>query len=112
MPVMWNIGTTVSDTVSAPDQPHCPLAALAISVRCVCMQPLGSPVVPEVYGSSARSSADTAGGVNGSAAPCASASAQRVSGRPSGSGASASSQSRIAAGTPSAGSMPSGSASA
>ena len=48
MPVMWNIGTTVSDTVSAPDQPHCPLAALAISVRCVCMQPLGSPVVPEV----------------------------------------------------------------
>ena len=45
---MWNIGTTAMLTVSAPDQPQAPPQVLAISVRCVCMQPLGRPVVPEV----------------------------------------------------------------
>ena len=45
---MWNIGTTPKATVSGPAWVHCPATALAISVRWLCMQPLGSPVVPEV----------------------------------------------------------------
>ena len=48
MPVMWNIGTTPRLTASGPLWLHWPDTALCISVRWVCMQPLGSPVVPEV----------------------------------------------------------------
>ncbi len=49
MPVIWNIGTTASVTFSDVALPHRLLAtALCISVRCGCMHPLGSPVVPLV----------------------------------------------------------------
>ena len=49
MPVMWNIGTTVSVTFSELALPHRQLAsALCMMLACVCMQPLGSPVVPLV----------------------------------------------------------------
>ncbi len=49
IPVMWNIGTTARLTVSAPAWPQTPPPqAFAISVRWLCMQPLGRPVVPEV----------------------------------------------------------------
>ena len=49
MPVMWNIGTTPSMTSAAltPFQ-TCDACTLWPIVRCVCMQPLGCPVVPEV----------------------------------------------------------------
>ena len=49
MPVMWNIGTTSSVTVSAVALPHTELAtALCMMLLCRCMQPLGRPVVPLV----------------------------------------------------------------
>ena len=49
MPVMWNIGTTTSTTLSAEPLPHSPLAtALCMMLAWVCMQPLGRPVVPLV----------------------------------------------------------------
>ena len=49
MPVMWNIGTTARLVASALAWLHRPPpTTLGISVRCVCMQPLGKPVVPEV----------------------------------------------------------------
>ena len=49
MPVMWNIGTTTSKTASAEPLPQRPPAiALCMIVACVCMQPLGRPVVPLV----------------------------------------------------------------
>ncbi len=49
MPVMWNIGTTSSVTVSAVALPQYPPAtALCITLAWVCMQPLGRPVVPLV----------------------------------------------------------------
>jgi hypothetical protein len=49
MPVMWNMGTTPRLTVSALACPHsAPPMALGISVRWLCTQPLGRPVVPEV----------------------------------------------------------------
>ncbi len=49
MPVMWNMGTTTSATVSAVPLPHRPEAtALCMIEACVCMQPLGRPVVPLV----------------------------------------------------------------
>ena len=49
MPVMWNMGTTHSVTFSGVPLPHRPLdMALCMMVPCVCMQPLGRPVVPLV----------------------------------------------------------------
>ena len=49
MPVMWNIGTTARLIDSAEPSPQsAPDTTLCMIVRCVCMQPLGRPVVPEV----------------------------------------------------------------
>jgi hypothetical protein len=49
MPVTWNIGSTASPTAPWFTWPHTlPATALYIVLRCVCMQPLGWPVVPEV----------------------------------------------------------------
>ena len=49
MPVMWNMGMTVSVTFSLLPWPHSAEAtALCMMLRCVCMQPLGRPVVPLV----------------------------------------------------------------
>ena len=49
MPVMWNIGTTTRPTVSAVATLHSAQAtALCMIEACVCMQPLGRPVVPLV----------------------------------------------------------------
>ena len=49
MPVMWNMGTTHKVTFSGVPLPHTPLdMALCMMVPCVCMQPLGKPVVPLV----------------------------------------------------------------
>ena len=49
MPVTWNSGSTTSDTASCGVPSHCvPATVLYITLRCVCMQPLGWPVVPEV----------------------------------------------------------------
>jgi hypothetical protein len=46
---MWNIGTTARLVDSAEAEPHWLLPqVLAIKVALLCMQPLGSPVVPEV----------------------------------------------------------------
>ncbi len=48
-PVMWNIGTTARLTDAGVLQPQMLLLiTLCISVRWVCMQPLGRPVVPLV----------------------------------------------------------------
>ena len=48
-PVMWNMGTTASTTVSDVDPPHsCPATALCIRLEWWCTQPLGRPVVPLV----------------------------------------------------------------
>ncbi|MOA14587.1 hypothetical protein D3C78_1346970 [compost metagenome] len=48
-PVIWNIGTTPSVTSSQLELLHMPDAmALCITLRWVCMQPLGRPVVPLV----------------------------------------------------------------
>ena len=48
-PVMWNIGTTPRLTASGVLKPQMAEAiTLCISVRWVCMQPLGRPVVPLV----------------------------------------------------------------
>ena len=50
IPVMWNIGTTSSVTFSAVALPQAALAtALCMMLECMCMQPFGSPVVPELY---------------------------------------------------------------
>ena len=58
MPVTWNNGITARPTLPCVVLLHTPLATvLYMVVRCVCMQPLGWPVVPEVYGMTARSSA-------------------------------------------------------
>ncbi|MNL78062.1 hypothetical protein D3C87_2043700 [compost metagenome] len=49
MPVMWNMGTTASVTLSTEPVPHSALAtALCMMLLCKCMQPLGRPVVPLV----------------------------------------------------------------
>ena len=49
MPVMWNIGTTASTTLSAEPRPQsCWRTALCIRLEWWCMQPLGRPVVPLV----------------------------------------------------------------
>jgi hypothetical protein len=49
MPVMWNMGTTARVTFSLVLPPQTELAmALCMMERCVCMQPLGRPVVPLV----------------------------------------------------------------
>ena len=49
MPVMWNMGTAARVTFSDVLLPHKPLAtALCMMLACVCMQPLGRPVVPLV----------------------------------------------------------------
>jgi hypothetical protein len=49
MPVMWNIGTTSSETAPAVALPQAQAAtALCMALRCGCMQPLGLPVVPLV----------------------------------------------------------------
>ena len=49
MPVMWNIGTTPSTTSSWLPLAHRPPAnTLCCRLRCLCMQPLGWPVVPLV----------------------------------------------------------------
>ncbi len=45
---------------------------LAVRLRCVSMAPLGTPVVPPVYCSTARSSIEMVGAVNGRPAPLAS----------------------------------------
>ena len=56
-PVMWNIGTATKLMLSGVKCFHRFIAcALYITVRCGCMQPLGTPVVPLVYGSMAKSS--------------------------------------------------------
>ena len=48
-PEMWNIGNTPSATVSGPAKLQIdPPMVLCISVRWLCMQPLGRPVVPLV----------------------------------------------------------------
>ena len=49
MPVMWNMGTTPSTTSSwlaLLQKP--PAQTLCCRLRCLCMQPLGWPVVPLV----------------------------------------------------------------
>ena len=49
MPVMWNMGMTARVTFSLVAAPHTALAtALNMMLACVCMQPLGRPVVPLV----------------------------------------------------------------
>jgi hypothetical protein len=49
MPVTWNMGSTASPTAPWFTWPHTlPATVLYRVVRCVCMQPLGWPVVPEV----------------------------------------------------------------
>ncbi len=49
MPVTWNIGAVASTTESCIMPSHsAPPTAVHMSVRCVCMQPFGLPVVPEV----------------------------------------------------------------
>jgi hypothetical protein len=49
MPVMWNMGTTTSDTFSGVPPVHrLQATALCMMLACVCMQPLGRPVVPLV----------------------------------------------------------------
>ena len=56
MPVAWNIGTTASETFSAlPFPSSTAAAAWCMMVAWECIQPLGRPVVPLVYGSTARS---------------------------------------------------------
>ena len=49
MPVTWNMGAVASATESAamPSQ-SAPPTAVHMMVWCVCMQPFGLPVVPEV----------------------------------------------------------------
>ena len=102
MPVMWNMGTTHRLTASALACPHsAEPTTLGISVRWVCMQPLGRPVVPEVYGSRARSSGRAVAGPG--VKPAVRASRQRTV--PSGSGQSRHSQSRMAGAGRSAGSI-------
>ena len=57
MPVTWKNGSTANATMSGliePDQTGLP-AILNITDAWVWMQPLGLPVVPEVYGMQARS---------------------------------------------------------
>ena len=78
MPVTWNIGSAVRYTASCvrPNQ-FTPPTEVVISVRCVCMQPFGRPVVPEVYGSTARSSAPALIGPGVRPASSMSAHAQR-----------------------------------
>ncbi|MNN38554.1 hypothetical protein D3C81_1525590 [compost metagenome] len=49
MPSRWNIGATASTTDSGVLlRQICEPTAAVIMVPCVCMQPLGWPVVPEV----------------------------------------------------------------
>ena len=49
MPVMWNMGTTIKVVFSMLPLPHIALLiALCMMLACVCMQPLGRPVVPLV----------------------------------------------------------------
>jgi hypothetical protein len=49
MPVTWNSGTTPSITVLGVPNPQSAWAtAVCITERCVWMQPLGLPVVPDV----------------------------------------------------------------
>ncbi len=49
MPVTWNSGSTdrITDSAPEPDQVE-PPTMLCITERCVWIQPLGKPVVPEV----------------------------------------------------------------
>ena len=48
-PVTWKKGSTERQTASeaVPNQ-RTPPTSVLITLRCVCMQPLGRPVVPEV----------------------------------------------------------------
>ena len=49
MPVTWKYGSTDSITMSCVRPNHwMPPTAVHITLRCVCMQPFGWPVVPEV----------------------------------------------------------------
>jgi acyl-CoA synthetase (AMP-forming)/AMP-acid ligase II len=63
MPVTWKKGSTASVTASWFPPNHCtPPMIVCMAVRCVCMHPLGRPVVPEVYGITHRSSGPTVSG--------------------------------------------------
>ena len=63
IPVTWKSGSAASTVLPLEAWFQvAPPATLAITVRCECMQPLGSPVVPEVYGSTDRSSGPTSNG--------------------------------------------------
>lgn len=76
-PSRWNIGATAKKADSACERRHsCDPATETMTVRCVCMQAFGLPVVPDVYGSMQRSSGALRCGVGARA--CASASLQRV----------------------------------
>ena len=49
MPVTWNSGSTLRNTESCETRNHStPPTAVHITLRWVCMQPLGAPVVPLV----------------------------------------------------------------
>ena len=48
MPVTWNIGSADSTTLSSWRRASGGSDGGACTLRCVCMQPLGFPVVPEV----------------------------------------------------------------
>ena len=49
MPVTWKNGNTASvDWLGSGPNQCTPATSVYITVRCVCMHPLGRPVVPEV----------------------------------------------------------------
>src|SRR5580698_1718446 len=68
MPVTWKNGSTDKATVSCDEENHVfPPTTVLITLRCVCMQPFGLPVVPDVYGMTHKSSGPA---VNGPGASC------------------------------------------
>src|ERR1700722_14074930 len=57
MPVTWNIGNTDRCVLSGdPENQTLQPTRVLMTLRCVCMQPFGLPVVPDVYGITQRSS--------------------------------------------------------
>ena len=65
-----------ADLLTATVNQRIDATSVCIVVRCVCMQPLGSPVVPDVYGMTQRSSGPTVCGPASS--PAAHASRARL----------------------------------
>src|SRR5258705_8910801 len=77
MPVTWKYGTTAITHSSWYTRVHCgPATVVNITLRWRWTQPLGAPVVPEVYGITHRSSGPARCGPG--AAPDASASLHEV----------------------------------